>query len=59
MLAIAYENRALTDEPDRSHDQRALVGLGKEPPHEINGERHEGGMSIEELDKVIEPYLKT
>jgi len=28
------------------------------PTFFINGERHEGGMSIEDLDKVIEPYLK-
>ena len=29
------------------------------PTFFINGERHEGGMSIEELDKAIEPLLKT
>jgi protein-disulfide isomerase len=29
------------------------------PTFFINGELHEGGMSIEELDKAIEPYLKT
>jgi protein-disulfide isomerase len=28
------------------------------PTFFINGELHEGGMSIEELDKLIEPYLK-
>jgi protein-disulfide isomerase len=28
------------------------------PTFFINGERHEGGMSIEDLDKMIEPYLK-
>jgi protein-disulfide isomerase len=28
------------------------------PTFFINGERHEGGMSIEELDKIMEPYLK-
>ena len=28
------------------------------PTFFINGERHEGGMSIEDLDKAIEPYLK-
>jgi protein-disulfide isomerase len=29
------------------------------PTFFINGERHEGGMSIEEIDKVLEPYLKS
>jgi protein-disulfide isomerase len=29
------------------------------PTFFINGELHEGGMSIEDLDKAIEPYLKT
>jgi protein-disulfide isomerase len=29
------------------------------PTFFINGELHEGGMSMEELDKAIEPYLKT
>ena len=28
------------------------------PTFFINGELHEGGMSIEDLDKAIEPYLK-
>ena len=36
MLAIAYENRALTDEPDSGHSQRALIGLGHEAPHQID-----------------------
>ncbi len=29
------------------------------PTFFINGELHEGGMSIEDLDKAIEPYLKS
>jgi protein-disulfide isomerase len=29
------------------------------PTFFINGELHEGGMSIEDLDKAIEPYIKT
>ena len=28
------------------------------PTFFINGELHEGGMSIEDLDKAIEPYIK-
>ena len=36
MLAIAYENGALTDEPDGGHSQRALIGLGHEAPHQID-----------------------
>jgi protein-disulfide isomerase len=29
------------------------------PTFFINGEHHEGGMSMEDLDKAIEPFLKT
>jgi protein-disulfide isomerase len=41
---------------DRASDKFKIKAT---PTFFINGERHEGGMSIEELDKVLEPYLKT
>ena len=41
---------------DRASDKFKVKAT---PTFFINGERHEGGLSIEELDKILEPYLKT
>ena len=41
---------------DRASDKFKVKAT---PTFFINGERREGGLSIEELDKILEPYLKT
>ena len=41
LLAVPYEYGALTDQPDGGHDQRALIGLGHEAPHEVDGKPQE------------------
>ena len=38
---MAYENSALTDQPDGGHNQRALIGVGHEAAHEIDGKPQE------------------
>ena len=38
---MAYENIALTDQPDGSHDQRWPISVGHEAAHEIDGKTQE------------------
>jgi len=34
------------------------VGVNSTPTFFINGEKHVGGMGIDQLEKLIQPYLK-
>ena len=38
---MTYEDIALTDQPDGGHDQRGLIGIGHEAPHQIDGKPQE------------------
>ena len=38
---MPYEDIALTDQPDGSHDQRGPIGIGHETAHEIDGKPQE------------------
>jgi len=40
---MAYEDTALTDQPDGSRDQRGLVSVGHEATHQLHGKPQERG----------------
>jgi protein-disulfide isomerase len=73
LLAIAKQAGFTQQSFDACINDKALLGKVQEtrdrgtnkfkvdstPTFFINGERHAGAMSIEDLDKIIEPLLKT
>jgi protein-disulfide isomerase len=54
------DNRKLVEDLEKTRDRAAKTfGVNSTPTLFINGKKHTGGLSIDELEKQIQPHLKS
>jgi protein-disulfide isomerase len=51
-------NQQIIEGVKAQRDTGTKLGVNSTPTFFINGEKHAGGMPIEEMEKLIQPYLK-